>query len=1667
MQLIRKKGIFLGLLATILILLGSTATIPQTKPVLGQDSPQIYISTKTGTFRSGGLIALSSAEEPTVNIRSYNASGQADIFLYQTDEEALIRNLLRDKDNNQINKKVDTSKLQLIASQQAFVNSSGETKVTLPLSQSGIWLLRISLSGTTVDNFIIRSDNGVLVKEGNQEYIFWAQNFRTKKSAQSGTLKLYSLLNKQTELASTNFSNEGIAKTSLLPDADIGVAKFGSDEVVFPINLHYLNSSYDYRPLKSLKETKYFIFTDRPIYKPGDTLYFKAILRDDDDALYSIPKGVAKVRVYKDPDEPLVSKDFPISEEGTVSGEYKISPDSPTGYFFLEVKLPSDEDKYTYDSLVEFQVEYFRKPEYSMTLATDKTELIASDKSSAKLSAEYFFGQPVVNQKVKYVIKTSNFYEYQFQTDSTLLKDDYQYGYGGGEKVIGAEVILDKKGQALINFDARIPPDKNPTNDTYYQPRLGHNQVFTIEALLDDGSGNTAYARKNILVYAGEFDIFRKDRSYSAKVGDQINLPLILVPHFKSQISGINLTADIRRENWISYQESDKKYLSYKKEEEDLPSIKTTSDKDGNAIFTFTPQKVGSYKLKVSGNDRRGNLVSKNFYIYVTSERDYYNFKGSGSQITISSDKDLYLPKDTAKLTIFSQIPDTDVFLSLERGRLHRFQVIHLKGNSTFVDLPLKDSDIPNIHAQASIFSNDSLEQGSANLIVSADSKKLKVAITTDQKKYGPGDTVQVDIQTTDINGQPISADTALWAVDKALYELSDAKPPDIFEAFWSSRYDSTAQSHSLLGIKAFEGGGGGCFAADTQVLMRDGKVKRIDQVKKDDLLVSGKVLGVHKSKVDGYLIINGHLKVTTNHKIFVNKSWMQAGSIQIGDTLTDPSGRQIPVTSLEWQKGEFSVYNLEVDGNHTFFANSVLVHNQKGGGARAIFKDTAYWNPSVHTDNLGHAKVSFQLPDNLTTWVLSAIGTTPQTQVGQKTAEIVVQKDVFIRPILPNILRVGDQAILSAIVHNFTDHDQDLEIKLESDFVKVEANQKQRVKISASEGKQIYWPVTTPTEQEKSKLTFSVFSKKENQLLDSATLEIPIRPFGFFEKQISVGQGNVSFPIQLSAATDKLKTKITLDFSPTILGPAFSAMKYLINYPYGCVEQITSRLTPALYAKLNPQLFSDALEGKNVDKIIKDGLKSLSTLQHSDGGFSWWQSGQSNHFVTSFVVENLIISKNLGYIVSDELLKSAKSFLQTETFYNYQTNQPQPLTESQQIARLYALSLLNLPKDKSQIYVTNLQVLPDILSLAVLTNIQNGYKDPDTNGLNKLLSLAKTQGDTQFFESGAKENFGSVEASTALAIRAMIAAGIDTNQITPYVRFLVNGRRADYFGNTFASSQVVKVLTDFAKVSKEETPNYTYTVSLDNTQLTKGQFSSIETPLQKVVIPKDDIKSPSTLIVKQQGQGQLYSTLEVEEFNIDKNAKAKNLGFYIKREYLTEKGNKITLGDTVTIKLTVSGLEAKDYYAVIKDELPAGLIPINTSFKNEQYYLFDEPPQPIPTPSPFEATDTEVTENGMILSLYQIDKGTHVYTYKARAVTQGTFQAPPAQVELMYNPKVYGRSDVDTVQIEGISKLEQTRFGIVKFIQNNKIVIALVIIAVFALPAGFVIYRRLFKNSP
>lgn len=1575
-----------------------------------------------GDYQSSSFIPLTTKEEPSINVKYYYSDANnrqkrsidnLKIDLYKISKSDILDFFTYNVNDTSryISETLDTQDFERITSLD-LKNQGFEDKVLLPIEGTGAWLVRATVDGESFnDAIILRSDIGSIVREGNDEYVFWSQQISSGKSLSAGTVEVFNLQGGVNLLDSRSLSSQGIATSAIKNNADVAIFESLDGELaLIPLNIpqsiYYRSTSFQEKQIG----TKYYLFTDRPLYKPGDTVNFKAIVRNDDDAVYSVPTGVVNAKAYySSGEDPIYEKSIPLTSEGTASGSFEL-PELRTGYYRLEISDAQASDRmYWLRTTTSFQVENFRKPEYTLESDIKIKEYIKGDTINAVVQGQYFFGEPLSEAEVDVSVGGNGSYlNPKYFSSSKIIEDHVSYTYHYGRETKKDTVTLGANGEAQYQYDTSSFPAESQAN------------IATFDFAYNDESGNLTRSKTNAFIWSGEYSIINAARTRSFPVGSLATVSVSLMPHNSVPISNVELKGSNTLTYWEKETANNKVGYKYVRRTEALPSFKVRTDTAGEASVSFTPERSGTYDLIFSGKDRRGNTVTykTSVWAYDPSKYSYTNISpGSLAdevyRVSIEKDKEEYKIGDVANLLVTTNDQDRDLLLTIERNYVRRHYVVSATGSSVAIPLDLISTDIPNVYATVSGFSMNGYGQDSIEIPVSAEGKELSVDISFDKDTYSPGETVQASITTRDNTGRPVSSEVALWSVDKSLYELTTDTRRSIFDFFWQKRYNGTANAHSLEKIYTSGGAEKGCFVGDTQVLTSRG-LKSIKDVRVGDVvltrestdskkLIKAKVENTFKHTVDGYLVLNGYLKITPQHKLWVNDSWQIAGDIQIGDTLVDSGGENVIVNSIEWQKEKVDVYNLQIQESHTYFAGDVWVHNDKGGDARIDFTDVAYWNPHIQTGLDGRATVTFTLPDNLTTWVSSAVAVTSDTRVGESKKEMVVTKPVIIRPILPNLIRTGDKAELSSLIYNFTN--------IASDFVAMcqyqDTQNDSKFKLEKGQFEQVLFSAVSPNKEDLEAQIFCEANALQAKESDSIINLLPIKQFGFEDYQTQVGSGNTTFNLSINTDTDRDLSKVSLTLTPSIFGTLPEAMRYLIRYPYGCTEQTTSRLVPAVIAKENQILFADFLPNKDLDEIIEVSIRNLIELKKS-GGWSWWdhtEDGYKDAFVTAYATEYLVRAERLGFEVPswvfDDVVRGAKRISKGNTSY---------YEEEEQIAARYTLSLLNDTEDTSLITGSK-DLSPDVLSLLVLTNINNGHTDPNTNGANQLLEKAKVRVSTPYWEAGRKDFYASQDASTALALRALTKARLydAAEKVTQYFALNKSNR---FWSNTFATAQTLDALTAYAQVKYPESQNVDYEVILDNKKIAEGVFAD---PFESIVLDIDveDIKETSLLEVKTSTNSPLFSIVNNQEFRTADDLPAVSNGLSIYREY---KGEFVP-GETVEVVLTLFADEGyQNKSVVIHDYLPAGLIPVNTKLKNEWEYRNGYGKK--------RPSGIEIRDDGVVLA-YQSWNGEKLTArYQARVVSRGEYTAPPAVASLMYQPEAYARSQIQRVRIsDDVSK--------------------------------------------
>ena len=531
-----------------------------------------------------------------------------------------------------------------------------------------------------------------------------------------------------------------------------------------------------------------YFYTDRTIYRPGQTVYFKGILRGDDDGRYSLPSSVKSmaITVSDDQGKEVFRADVPVNDMGTLNGEFTLADEAGLGFYSLNARL---DEQHSYGT--GFQVAEYRKPEYVVTVTTDRQEYVQGEQMQADVGATYYFGGPVSNSQVRWRLMSQDyFFRWTGKGDYSFSDADYdsrgkQTAYG--ELITSGSGTTDGQGHFTLKLPADIATRKN-------------SQVFTLEASITDASNQEVSGRNSAIVHKGLFYIGLAPREYIGSAGRQSQVDIITVDSQSVSVTNVPLTVVLYEEHWYNVQqEADdgRFYWDWKLQENPVYTTTVTTDAAGTAVATFTPEKGGLYRVRAMGRDAKENQVRSSTYLWISSG-DYVAWRQENNdRIELVTDKKAYKPGETARVLIPSPFQgQVNALLTVERGHILKHQLLTLSTNSDQVEIPILSAYAPNAYVSVSLVKGTDRDNpvagyriGYVNLNVSTQEKELNIAITPDQKaSYRPSDKAGFEIRATDYQGHGVQAELSLQLVDLSVLALTDNTQGTLLNHFYTQR---------------------------------------------------------------------------------------------------------------------------------------------------------------------------------------------------------------------------------------------------------------------------------------------------------------------------------------------------------------------------------------------------------------------------------------------------------------------------------------------------------------------------------------------------------------------------------------------------------------------------------------------------------------------------------------------------------------------------------------------------------------------------------------------------------------------------------------------------------------------------------------------------------------
>jgi len=586
----------------------------------------------------------------------------------------------------------------------------------------------------------------------------------------------------------------------------------------------------------TLTRTRIYLNTDRPIYRPGQTVYFRGLLRGDDDGRYRLLPAGARVHIvgHDGLSHKTLDRYLAANAQGVVDGSLAVAPGAALGFYSLQATVGSD------SVATSFQVAAYKKPTFKVTVLADRGEngnYVQGERVAAAVHADYYFGAPLPRASVIWNIASSTtsfqptgYDDYSF-IDGDLL--NAQLSAPDNQQTSSSSGLTGRNGAATLSIPADLQGSQLPHS-------------VTVEADVTAPTGDMVSQSTQVIVNPANVYVGLRPQNYLATPGSSQGIDVVtlhpdgsVAPHTAVQVA-------LQRRRYFSVLRYDPQ-LGYmwqdRTRDRTVRTVEVTTDGAGRGTVHFTLSDTGAYRLAAVAADGHGRLGHGAAYVYsAAGDTGSYVDWGiaNNDRIRVVADRRQYSIGQTAHILVSAPYPGMQALVTTERGTVLSHRVLTLRGNSPVIDVPITRDSLPNLYVSVVLFRGSAAgaagalpiwKMGYTTLVVDPRERTLKVQLRTftPASRVRPGARIRVAVHVTDGYGRPVAADLGVSLVDAAVLALAQNANGSATDAFYTQRPlgISTAASMSLfidrLNLNPGSGtkGGGGGGAGPTPVRSR------------------------------------------------------------------------------------------------------------------------------------------------------------------------------------------------------------------------------------------------------------------------------------------------------------------------------------------------------------------------------------------------------------------------------------------------------------------------------------------------------------------------------------------------------------------------------------------------------------------------------------------------------------------------------------------------------------------------------------------------------------------------------------------------------------------------------------------------------------------------------
>ena len=1424
-------------------------------------------------------------------------------------------------------------------------------QITTPLKKAGAYLLKSEMEGGNTTFMVLWVADTAIVKKPLDKGVFtYVADAVTGKPVAGAALDFFGY--RQQWVKDNNYKveiTEGQGKTS-----DEG--QYVGEPGKFPPEYSYLitaktaegrfaylgftsmwygsySDNYDYQ----YKQVKPYFITDRPVYRPGQTVKWKLWVNRaqyDQDGKSDFAGQTLPVHMYNPKGEKFKEYALVADEFGGVAGEYTLEKDATLGVYGIQ--HPS------YGG-INFRVEEYKKPEFEVKVDAPAEPVMLGDKIAATITAKYYFGAPVVNAKVKYKITRTSYsanwypsayWDWYFEPGYWWFAYDYAWYPGWSEWGMrrphfwwhhwaSPQPEIVSESEVPVGADGTVKVDIDTATAKAIHGDTDHKYEITAEVTDESrrvitGTGSVLVARKPFQVYAWI------DCGY-AHVGD------VVQAHFSAQTLDHKPVAGkgVAKLFKVSYDKDGKPA------EKELAKWDVDPNAEGTAALQIRAGEAGQFRVSYSVTDAKGRAI-EGAYVFVihgpTAVAKDASFRFD--DIELIPEKKEYKAGETVRLMVNTNREDATVLLFVRpaNGVYLPPKMLHLQGKSSIVEIGVTRKDMPNFFVEACVVYNANVYNDMKEIVVPPEDRVLKVTVTPSAKEYKPGEKAKVKIEVKEANGEPFNGSAVVSMYDKAVEYISGgSNVQDIRTFFWKWRRHHSINTESSLSRGAY-------------AVTRNG----------DPTMATIGVFGNQSAELlDGLAgpgggFGGGGRLMADAAAAPMSMARGNSNGMQAAKALGRESGEPAEQQSAQDRDGKDKSGELRNRAEEAPAGVEPTV--------RKNFADTALWVAAVNTDKAGSAEVELTMPENLSTWKTKVWTLGAGTRVGQGEAEVVTTKKLIVRLQAPRFFVTTDEVVLSANVHNYLKTKKDVKVVLELDGATLTpmapGDQKaliaktwdlvQHVALEPNSEKRVDWQVHVQTpgtavvrmkaitdeESDATEMSFPVFI---HGMLKTDSFSGAIRP--------ADSTASVSFKVPLERL--EAQSRLEIRYSPSLALAMVDALPYMVEYPYGCTEQTLNRFLPTVITQkiltemkidlaavkekrtnLNAQEIGDpskraaqwqrfkhnaVFDKAEVSEMVKSGAKSLANMQLSDGGWGWFSGyGEYSYpHTTAVVVHGLQLVRANDQVIDNSVLDRGVAWLR-----NYQAQQvtllnnwgKKDVPQKQHADALDALVYMVLTDAGSKNEAMRDFLYRDRIELPVYAKAVYGLALHKLGEKDKLEMIL--QNISQFVVQDAENQtaylklpednywwcwYGTDTEANAFYLKLLAKTDPKGAVASGLAKYLINNRKhATYWNSTRDSAYCIEALADYIRASGEDMPDMTLEVALDGKKLkeVKIDASNLFTFDGSAVLEGADVKAGEHKIeLTRKGTGPVYFNAYATNFTLEDHITKAGLEIKVNRK--------------------------------------------------------------------------------------------------------------------------------------------------------------------------------------